>query len=145
MVALRRPVQRQKIGSHRPTKEARGLATYPDPDAPYDSSVDPAWLLRLPGDIRWEPIDELETFYLTGRLVGSCPRCGHGINHDIQKDTIAAGGAAEESAQPSHAERTGKPVQFVCNCLSSHEKDKTGCGVGFELPWEMLIELPGHP
>jgi hypothetical protein len=98
----------------------------------------------LPGDLHWEPIDDLEKFYLAGRLAGSCPRCGHGINRDMQADTMAPGGAAAEGLR-SNAERTGGAIEFACNCLSTHEKDKTGCGVAFSLPWEMVMKLPGHP
>jgi hypothetical protein len=124
---------------------AHGLtATYPDPKAPYDSSVDPAWLARLPGDLHWDALGELDKLILLGRLAGSCPRCGHGINHDIPKLTQTPGGGKAESVSTQDADESRGPVDFVCNCLSSHEKDKTGCGTGFTLPSEMLVTLPGH-
>ena len=122
------------------------MPPYPDPNAPYDSSVDPAWLARLPGDIHLEALDEIEKIFLLGRLAGSCPRCGHGINLDIKMDAIVSVGAA--AGVPADAEhwlttgRPSEPVEMVCNCLSSHAKDKTGCGIGFRFPSEMLVPLP---
>jgi hypothetical protein len=106
--------------------------------------VDPAWLARLPGDLHWEALDELDKLILRGRLAGSCPRCGHGINHDIPITSQPPGGGKAESASTPDADEARRPLDFVCNCLSSHEKDKTGCGAGFALPWEMLVNLPGH-